>query len=369
MNRRIFLRHLLLGGATAALLPGRVFAGSRQPAAEAAPTQRWAQLLDYARWAPSPHNVQPWKLQVLSATEAALYYDPTRLLVHTDPTSAFTIIGLGMFIECLRIAAGPLGFALHADHAPEPRLNYSTTVPQFFATLRLTPQAPTGVADRELIKQRRTSRLHYDGRSLAPALQAQLAATAAQYGHRLEFSAESETVDFVLDLNRATLFTDLDEPATRQELARWIRTTPAEAATRKDGLWNQCFGFPGRLMHNFFFHSERFQSAWKRKILGRVYRSSTNGTAQVAWLTGRFDTRTDWLQAGAMLQRLWLELTRHGAYLHPFGSVVTNAQAHAAFVQHTNLDPADGPLWLLVRTGYSAEPPRSFRLDVHDILQ
>ncbi|WP_210520846.1 hypothetical protein [Hymenobacter terricola] len=238
MKRREFLWQAALGAGFAALGPRRQVAQARPTSVTAAGARaRWAELLDYARWSPSPHNIQPWKLQVLSETNARLYYDPTRLLRHTDPTSCFTIIGLGMFIASLNIAAGPLGFCIEARHAAEARLDYGATTPQPFADLRLVPRSgPAPVADRELLKQRRTSRLHYDGRPVAAPIQQQLAARATAQGHQLTFATDPAMVDFILDLNRQTLFTDLDDAATRQELAGWIRTTDEQAHTRKDGL-------------------------------------------------------------------------------------------------------------------------------------
>ncbi|UOQ74747.1 hypothetical protein [Hymenobacter cellulosilyticus] len=364
MHRRKFLHRASLGTAAALLAP--LLGVGRARAAEAAPL--WAELLEYARWSPSPHNVQPWKLQVVSATEARLYYDPARLLPHTDPTSRFTVAGLGMFIECLRLAALTRGLALSAQQAAEPRLSYSATGLQLFATLHLAPTTTPAALDRELIRQRKTSRLHYDNREIPLAVQHRLSAIAATYGHTLTFTNEPAMVSFILDLNRETLFTDLDDPAVRTELASWVRTSDQQAATQKDGLWSHCMGFPGRLMHNFFFHSERFRSAWKRRILGKVYTHSMHGTTTVAWLQGPFGTRPDWVQAGALLQQLWLEMTRHNLYLHPFGSVITNPAAYTKFSQRIGQAPATEPAWLLVRLGYSQEPPRSYRLTVNDIL-
>lgn len=368
MHRRSFLRQVVWGTSLAALAGFRAAARPAPADAEA----RWLALLDYARWAPSPHNIQPWRLRVLSAAEAQLYYEPARLLPHTDPTMCFTTIGLGVFVESLRVAAAPLGLGLEATLCPTPTTPpAAATQPRLFATLRLLPAPAARLAalpSRELLKQRRTSRQPYSGRPLAPAAQQQLAALAAAHGHQLCFGTDPALVDFVLDLNRQTLFADLDDAGTRQEIGRWIRTTDAEAERQRDGLWNRCMGFPGRLMHNFFFHSERFRSPWKRAVLGRVYRHSMHGTATVAWLQGPMATPADWLLAGQLLQRLWLTLTQHGAYLHPFGSVVTNAAAHRQFLTRVGSSPAAPPLWLLARFGYSAEPPRSLRLSAAELL-
>src|SRR6476469_3446571 len=101
MKRRDFLFRTALGAGFALLGPLRQAAHATAPTGTA--HARWTELLDYARWTPSPHNVQPWKLLVLTDTDARLYYEPARLLPHGDLTSCFTIIGLGMFIESLRI--------------------------------------------------------------------------------------------------------------------------------------------------------------------------------------------------------------------------------------------------------------------------
>src|SRR5215470_6482030 len=81
--------------------------------------ETWAGLVDYARWCPSPHNVQPWKLKPVSKTEAHLYYDPQRIPAVVDDKASFTTTGMGMFIECLNITAANQGMKLIAEHTME----------------------------------------------------------------------------------------------------------------------------------------------------------------------------------------------------------------------------------------------------------
>jgi hypothetical protein len=69
-----------------------------------------------------------------------------------------------------------------------------------------------------------------------------------------------------------------------------------------------------------------------------------------------------------MLARLWLTMTKHGIYLHPFGSVITNHRSHKVMEEHfVNANRRD-PLWLLVRLGQSDTPPRAMRLELEDII-
>jgi hypothetical protein len=69
--------------------------------------------------------------------------------------------------------------------------------------------------------------------------------------------------------------------------------------------------------------------------------------------------------------RLWLNLTKHGYYWHPYGSVITSENARQNMIQYLNLpDEAQGEnmVWLLLRLGRSAAPPRSHRLPFEEIV-
>ena len=69
-----------------------------------------------------------------------------------------------------------------------------------------------------------------------------------------------------------------------------------------------------------------------------------------------------------MLMRLWLTLEREGVQLHPFGSIITNARANARLRERIHVGDGETPPWLIVRLGYSAEPPRSHRLRADELL-
>jgi hypothetical protein len=92
------------------------------------------------------------------------------------------------------------------------------------------------------------------------------------------------------------------------------------------------------------------------------------GVRTVGWLTGPFSTPEEAFHAGRMLARVWLTLTAHGIYLHPFGSVITNKRANARLRERIGVDDAHGTPWLLVRLGRSEEPPRSLRLETDALL-
>src|ERR1051326_2461914 len=111
--------------------------GSTSPSAK--PAGPWEELLEYARWTASPHNIQPWKLRIRSATAADLLYVPSRLLPDTDPTGFFTMVGFGSFLASLEVAAAPLGLAVEARLVAR-RLDPKAEGLPVFAGLRLAPR-------------------------------------------------------------------------------------------------------------------------------------------------------------------------------------------------------------------------------------
>src|SRR5262249_6479246 len=103
MKRRLFVRRISFAGLPPLLaacagtfrIPLDIMSAAESgPGEDRDPDGIWREGVAYARWTASPHNVQPWRLRILSPRQGELYYDPRRLLPKTDPTSAFTMMGL-----------------------------------------------------------------------------------------------------------------------------------------------------------------------------------------------------------------------------------------------------------------------------------
>jgi hypothetical protein len=63
--------------------------------------QLWADILTIAGRAPSPHNIQPWRIRLDSETEATLFLDAARTLPKTDHTGSFTTSAMTMLLEAI----------------------------------------------------------------------------------------------------------------------------------------------------------------------------------------------------------------------------------------------------------------------------
>src|SRR5919199_5750300 len=152
----------------------------------------WKELLELARWAPSPHNVQPWLLRPLHEREADLLYLPDRLLPDTDVGGLFMTSGLGIFVEHLAIAARGRGLDLAVEYDGR-ELDPHAEGPQPFARLRLVEANVHQPLEPHPLVERRTSRLPYDGKPVPEDVLREIADIARVYGHTFSFSADPGT--------------------------------------------------------------------------------------------------------------------------------------------------------------------------------
>jgi hypothetical protein len=363
-SRRFFLKTSLTATLSIIFLnPFRQLLASKS--VEKLPT--WQKLIDYARWCPTVHNLQPHCIKIISETEAELYYDPRRLLPVEDPNCIFVTIAMGIFIEHLSIAAGFYGMQIDTVAVFDP-IKVTANTHTLFANLKLTPSIEKETLNRELIKKRRTSRLHYDGHPLQQIILDKIKRQANICGQDFFSSSDKTLVDFIIQLNQKTLFEDLTSNATRDELNHLFRYSKEEAERKKDGLWAQCMGFSGSLMKSVFYHHKRWERGIRKKVLADYYVHSFKGTATVCWFAGKFNDTNDWLNAGKMLARNWLLITEENAYIHPFGSLITNTNAYKKINEKLDQPGGDKKIWMIFRVGYSNEPTRSFRLNTEDII-
>ena len=331
----------------------------------------WPQLVETARWCPTIHNLQPHQLKIISPTEATLFYDPKRLLPVGDPHAVFVTIAMSMFIEHLAIVANSYGYTIQVIGSIIP-IDTKASESMPFASLKLVPTDTIETLNSSLILERRTSRLHYNGIPLKQNSVDVIRTEAAKYNHEFFHSSDPEFVDFIIELNQQTLFEDLASTQGREELHRLFRYTDKDAAELKDGLWYKAMAFPGKLMRAVFTHHERWEKGLKKKMLSDYYRDSFKGTASICWFKGDFKTPEDWMNAGKMFARTWLLLTKDKAFLHPFGSLITNHNAHLQFSDRLNQKDSqhknEQEIWMIFRAGYSKEPVRSFRLSTNEII-
>lgn len=330
-------------------------------------TKNWSEIIEYARWSPSVHNVQPWKIKLLSETEADLYYDSSRLIPGTDPTSALTVMSLAMFIECLSIAASPLGYKIISKHSGEEKLISSTEQFIFFSKLFLQKTGEKEILSPELIRKRKTSRLKYNGKPLEENVIHMLKKSAEDDNYTFKLSGY-ELTKSIISLNTKTFFLELDNSEALREFVQWMRTSKKEAKEKKDGLTSLCLGISSIIMKAIAYYPHLLKCVFIKPFISVSYNNSMRGTPAIGWLSGKFENINDWVKAGKFLLRFWLLLTKYNGSLHPLMSITFNPTVFEEFnsiVKHNN---HLGEIWFIFRIGYSDEPPRSYRIETADIL-
>ncbi len=331
----------------------------------------WRTLLETARYSPSPHNVQPWRLRVLSDDTADLLIEKHRTLPKEDTTGSFIILSMGIFIEALSIVAANSSFKLTFQLYQSPSAFTPERIAKAegemlpFAKLTLE-RGSTGesVYQNALFLTRRTSRISYLPQLLPDEVVEALSELARAWGQTYGQVTEPETIEKILKRNIEAVFEDLNEPPYHDEIVEWFRFTSHSARATRDGLDYRCMN-SSRLS---FWLAARVPRLMKypltRQVLQKVYRRQLGNVPTIGMLAGPFWAPESAFETGRFLLRFWLELAKHDLYIHPYGNLVTNRGAAESCLQLLGVPQ----IWLIFRIGFSTAPPRSYRRTVEEVL-
>jgi nitroreductase len=331
----------------------------------------WHSLLTVACYSPSPHNVQPWRVRILSAYAAELFIDGTRTLPNEDHTGSFLLSAMGMFVEALSLTAAESGLRMEVD-LPNSAAWYADRISDrdfkgltLFARLRLLPDADAAPAYApSLLLVRRTSRMSLRRDPVPQKSVDVLLGLAAANGHRYAHITDTTDIEAILAQNIRAVFHDMNVPAYHDEITEWFRFTDRSASRHRDGLDWRCMN----LSRAEFWLSARMHGALlfppSRFFLKRRYRKQLGNVPTIGILSGDFFLAENAVESGRFLLCFWLEVTRLGLYLHPYGNMVTNPEACAWLQNRTGVTKP----WFVFKLGYSDAPPKSFRRNLEDVL-
>jgi hypothetical protein len=329
----------------------------------------WTGIIEDARHYPSPHNSQPIVVRVDDDRTATVFYDLRRGLPAESFGIPFGHVCAGVFLAGLGVVARAHGHTItetldHAemdfgrvDRDPQDHLHR-------LGTVSLAPHVVTA-ADREALHgflARRTSRRPYDASLVGDEVVRAAEAIAAEGGHRFRTTADRTVVDEIVRVNQETLFDDLRNDAVHTEILHWLRFSKRQAAATGDGLSAETMLMPGPVLRFAMEHRGLWEMPGVGDVFKKVYLSTMRGVRQLGWLEGPFRSPDEYVEAGRVFMRIWLELDARGIALHPFGTVITNPRSHAAFVERAGVDEAGSDMaWMLFRFGRSAPPPLAHR--------
>ncbi len=351
-------------------------------------------LIRAAGRAPSAHNTQPWATRVRDGG-VDLAVDPRRTLPAGDQTGRDTLLALGAWLECFTIVAAEDGLRTMitilaaAEEVDELELDGAPDFARPVARIELAP-----------------------GADVLPFTTADVAERAVFRGRLIpgpEIWADLNDCDLPpwLQLRR------LDPPAMRRllrlgtgyltshplvltELITWLRFTPAEARTRRDGLDVRSFGLPpgvGRVARSWLRRPGRQRATvrsvafvgtaldllWQARTGDRPLERDTDthfaGVDHLVLvadprLAGGSDGSTnpagigaaEVIEAGRALLRCWLHAHHHAQRVSPRSEVIDAPFAAAALRSRLSLSRSQIPL-AVFSSGYpDGTSPRSARL-------
>jgi hypothetical protein len=321
-------------------------------------SEPWGQLSELARLAPTPHNTQPFRIRPWNARVAQIVVLRERMLPVEDTGNLYVLSSFGIFAETLERAGRHLGLQIRVTAYPEilpTVIEPGAAGPVVLGLAEVVDRCE--IEDqRSILEARRTSRLPYDGRVVAPRALAEFEGVAASHGHRFESFADPAIVRDVLRRNVTALLENNLKSAELEELRRWIRIADTPAVG--DGLWAGPMNQPRSEMRLALRFPRLFLLPGLTSFATAKYLRTQAGTRHVAILRGPFGAWPNLVEAGRMLMRLWLAMTRHGVYMLPFGSMITNARCNRYLREQFSADD----IWFILRFGYSAVPPKAPRL-------
>jgi hypothetical protein len=318
----------------------------------------WREIAHLARLAPTPHNTQPFRIRPVDLHTAEIVALSERFLPEEDHGNRYVASAFGIFAATVEVAAASLGVEVRvvpADSIDVAGLHRSAA-PVTLGTATIIGDMERAT-DPGLLDLRRTSRIPYEDRLVDSEVWAALRAIADSRGQRLLEYNDRDVVDATLRLNVDAVIDNLGLVREREEIRHWYRTGPTPRFG--DGLWERPLNQGALEIRTAFGSPHLFHLPIIRQLARHRYLDTQRGTRHIVLLCGRFASWPELVDAGRALFGIWVEMARHGVYVHPMGSMLTNPAYAARIAERFGVTDC----WLVMRAGYSTVPPRSPRLE------
>jgi len=319
--------------------------------------------LSFAILAPNPHNRQPWKVDLNTPDEVTLFVDTERLLPHTDPFSRQITIGLGCFLEVMRMAAAQDGFDIDLTLFPDGFDDRNLDArPVARAVFRPGAGSPDPLFAH--VMNRRSLKEPYDlGQPVSDAALATVTQAAILSGAAEGSNADEDIAD-LRDITLRALVIETETPHTYKESVDLFRIGRQEIDANPDGidLGGPLFETLSRV--GLMSRDVALDTGSQMYKGGIAYITNNAMTAMgYVWLRTKTNTRVDQINAGRDWVRMNLAATGIGLGMQPMSQPLQEYQEVAAeYVDvHERLAPAGETVQMLARVGYGVDVPPSPR--------
>ena len=356
----------ILGGGVILAAAGVGATVTRQPTRARAPwgaagayDEPRMRALSYAILAPNPHNMQPWLVDLNAPDQVTLYVDRDRLLPHTDPFSRQIVIGLGCFLEILRLAAAEDGYRVETELFPggsdqEALDARPVAVCRFQEGAEPEPELFSQVPHRRSLKE------PFDtDRPVTDDVLAALAAIASS-GTKAGHTNALDEVEALRELTVQAFEVEFETDATYRESVDLFRIGAREVNANPDGLEFTGPTFEALRLAGLFTRESALdrEGMSYKQALEMISATARTGMAYL-WLTTNGNSREEQIAAGRDWVRVNLAATGLGLGIQPMSQALQEYPEMAGHyeVVHGLLAPEGGTVQMLGRLGYGPEIP------------
>jgi len=376
MNRRKFIA--IMGGgiivsaaaATTGFVTTRTPTKALQPWADAGTlySEPRKKALSYAILAPNPHNRQPWLVDLSKEAEISLYVDTGKMLPHTDPFNRQITIGLGCFLELMRMAAAQDGYRVSIDAFPD-GYNDRQLDKRLVAHVKFSKDV--SIEKDPLfayVLQRRSLKEIYDlERKVSDEVLGKLAGVVQDDILVGTTNAEAE-IHQLRNLTHQAREIEMRTPRTNKETMDLVRIGKSEIEANPDGIALSGIRFEllkATGLMNLDDALDPSTSVFQQTLDDLLAKCDT-GMGYI-WLVTKTDTRLDQLNAGRAYIRVNLAATVLSIGIHPMSLALQEyPEMNAQYDEcHKLLAPDGGTVQMLGRLGYAkyGDPSPRWPLD------
>jgi len=294
-------------------------------------------LIGYGVLAPSTHNTQPWLFEITNDT-LNLLPDPDRFLKTGDPDSWGMFISIGSFVENIVQAASVFGLSAVVKFRNDNGANIIFT--------KVGSISKNAAKVLSAIKDRHSNKFAYVQKKISDN-DIQDLERLSELNTSLEIISDDVVIKKIINNHIDAAKSVAHDPKFALELSDWLRTNKT---TAYDGM-------PGFVIGNSNAKSAvgKFLLKKKPQILQKLVVKDrqllNSASAIVIFLAkGNEITKLDAHDAGRVIERFWLELTKKGLVGHPmFASIQSpKSRRRLALILGTKATPI-----FFMRIGYS----------------
>lgn len=325
--------------------------------------------------APSPHNTQSWKFEIVDDMKMRLYVDENILLPATDPPSRQIHMGAGCFIETAVLGAQRLGYSSRVDYFPQGYINEHDFGEKPVASIQLTKEEIKVDPLAKYIETRQTNRRKYNGSLIAQTEFNELVSLTGNSHSKLVFI--NSDFDPYLDIFYRGFEIESTTFETNEETRNLFRFNEQQRAEERDGISIPQMGYKGIMMRlaeksldmgdKEKWHSDKSINRSLKNVKKGI--KSTKGI--VIWYTDSNDF-IDWVKSGRDYVRFSHALTSKELYAHPYNQVIQEYDEMK--VERDKLNNLLGikepqKVQMIVRIGRSSKPYYSYRRYLNDYIK